>query len=67
MSSSMTQPRQWTAITVPRTGEFQTVYKKLERVLRERSELPMTGKIPMHVVALAAMKHHLETLERERG
>lgn len=62
MSTMSMQQQRWTAITVPKSGEFQTLYKRLEKMLREESVIPITGRgrIPMHVVCTVAMKYMIE-------
>jgi hypothetical protein len=55
-----TSDSKWTAVTVPKSGEFQTLYKRLEAILRRESAIPIAGKIPVHAVCTVAMRHMLE-------
>lgn len=68
MTTTMSKTKtRWTAVTVPKSGEFQSLYRRLENILRRESTIPIAGRIPVHTVCTVAMRHMLEALEAKEA
>lgn len=59
--------RLWTTVTWPASGEIHTVYRRLEKSLREGMGLPSGRPLAIHTVCLIAMKALLEQQQAEKA
>lgn len=67
MSKVPERGERWTSVTWPAAGEIHTVYRRLEKSLREGMGLPSGRPLAIHTVCLIAMKAMLEQQQQAKG